>query len=81
VSRFHQARVAITTEGAVVINVARLDSSRVASLVARALDDKVEVFVGVVVSPQERDELMKRFEDLAGDVVGDLGADHPGGGS
>jgi hypothetical protein len=81
VSRFHQARVAITTEGAVVINVARLDSSRVASLVARALEDKVELFVGVVVSEQERDELMRRFEDLAGDVVGDLGADEPGGGS
>jgi hypothetical protein len=61
VSRFHQARVAITTEGAIVINVARLGSSRVASLVARALEDKVELFVGVVVSAEERDELMKRF--------------------
>ena len=81
-SRFHRARVAVTTEGAVVINVARLDSPSATALVARALEDQAELFVGIVITGAERDELLKRVDDLAGDVVGDVPAqDEPGRGS
>jgi hypothetical protein len=72
VSRFHGARVAITSNGAIVLNVAHLGTSKIALLVARALEDKAEIFIGVVISNEERDELLKRVEELAGDVVVDV---------
>jgi hypothetical protein len=77
VSRFHGSRVAVTSNGAIVLNVAHLGTSKIALLVARALENKAEIFIGVVIAAEERDELLKRVEDLAEDVVGDVAGEVP----
>ena len=55
--KIHQAPIAVTTEGALVVNVSGFGEANIEGLIARALDADAEIFIGIVVSDSERDVL------------------------
>lgn len=67
--KIHKAHVAVTTEGALVVNVAGFGPTNIEGLIARALDDDAELFIGVVVDDEERDLLLERLDNAAAEAV------------
>lgn len=52
--RIHRAELAVTTSGAVLLNVVTIDGTRdLAELLKLAASQRGEVFVGVVLAPSE----------------------------
>ena len=68
-SKIHNAPVAITTEGALVVNVAGLGLTNIEALIARALDDDAELFIGIVVDDADRELLLERLDNAAAEGV------------
>jgi hypothetical protein len=67
--RIHKAHVAVTTEGALVVNVAGYGPANIEGLIARALDDDAELFIGIVVDKKEHRLLMERLGTAAAEAV------------
>jgi hypothetical protein len=67
--KIHKAPVAVTTEGALVVNVAGFGPTNIEGLVARALDDDAELFIGIVVDESERELLLERLDNAAAEAV------------
>lgn len=67
--RIHKAPVAVTTEGALVVNVSGFGPTSIEGLIARALDDDAELFIGVVVDEDERELLLERLDNAAAEAV------------
>ena len=67
--KLHQAPVAVTTEGALVVNVAAFGPTNIESLIARALDDDAELFIGIVIDESERGLLLERLDNAAAEAV------------
>ncbi len=70
--RIHKAPVAVTTEGALVVNVAGFGPTNIEGLITRALDDDAELFIGIVVEEKEQDLMMKRLDNAAAEAVAKL---------
>ena len=66
----HKADVAITSHGALVVNVAGFGPTNIEGLIARALDDDAEIFIGIVVTGEEQNLLMQRLDNAAAEAVG-----------
>jgi len=67
--KVHKAPAAVTTEGALVINVAGFGPTNIEGLIARALDDDAELFIGIVVDENERELLLERLDNAAAEAV------------
>jgi len=67
--KIHQAPVALTTAGALVVNVAGFGPTNIEGLIARALDDDAELFIGIVVEESEREILLGRLDNAAAEAV------------
>lgn len=68
--KIHKAPVAVTTEGALVVNVSGSGpTNNIEGLLARALDDDAELFIGVVVSEEEQELLLERLDNAAAEAV------------
>ena len=68
--RIHKADVALTSQGALVVNVAALVSAPcVETLIARALDEEGELFIGIVVSEREKQMLLERLDNAAAEAL------------
>ena len=67
--KIHKAPVAMTTEGVLVVNVAGFGPTNIEGLLARALDDDAELFIGVVVDENERTVLLERLDNAAAEAV------------
>lgn len=67
--KIHKAHVAVTTDGALVMNVACFGPANIEALIARALDNDAELFIGVVVEGDDRYALMDRLENAAAEAV------------
>jgi hypothetical protein len=68
--KIHKAPIAVTTEGALVVNVAGYGPTNIEGLIARALDDDAELFIGIVVDKKEHRLLMERLDNAAAEAVG-----------
>jgi hypothetical protein len=67
--KIHKAPVAVTTEGALVVNVAGFGPTNIEGLITRALDDDAELFIGIVVAETEHDSLIARLDNAAAEAV------------
>ena len=68
--RIHKADVAVTSRGALVVNVAALvNASYVEMLIARALDEEGEIFIGIVVTEEEKLVLLERLDNAAAEAL------------
>ena len=70
--KIHKAPVALTTHGSLVANVAGFGPTNIESLIARALDDDAELFIGIVVDESERELLFERLDNAAAEAVAKL---------
>lgn len=70
--KIHKAPVAMTTEGVLVVNVAGFGPTNIEGLLARALDDDAELFIGVVVDENERTVLLERLDNAAAEAVAQI---------
>lgn len=70
--RVHKASVAVTTEAALVVNVSGFGPTNIEGLIARALDDDAELFIGIVVGESERELLLERLDNAAAEAVAKL---------
>ncbi len=58
--RIHRAELAVTTSGAVLLNMAAIDGTLdLAELLKLAVSQRGEVFVGVVLAPSEIKSLVR----------------------
>jgi hypothetical protein len=67
--KIHEAPIAVTTEGALVVNVASFGPTNIEGLLARALDDDAELFIGIVVEDDELELLMERLDNASAEAV------------
>jgi len=67
--KIHKAHVAVTTEGALVVNVAGFGPTNIEGLIARALDDDAELFIGIVVDDDDGALLLERLDAAAAEAV------------
>jgi len=68
--KINTAPVAVTTDGALVVNAAGFEASpNVSKLIARAMNGDAEIFIGVVVSGKERKLMMTRLDGAAAEAV------------
>ena len=69
--KIHKAHVALTTEGAVVVNVAGFVPTNIKSLIDRALDldDDAERFIGIVLEEEEREMLSARIHSAPAETL------------
>ena len=68
--RIHKADVAVTSQGALVVNVAALvNAPYVDKLIARALDEEGEIFIGIVVTEEEKQVLLERLDNAAAEAL------------
>jgi hypothetical protein len=71
--RIHRADLAVTTDGAVLLNVAPFDENLGAmALVKVALVQPGEVFIGVSLSPQEVGNLIRGVGLILPNVTGPI---------
>ena len=68
--RIHKADVALTSHGALVVNVAALvNAPYIDKLIARALDEEGEIFIGIVVTEEEKQVLLERLDNAAAEAL------------
>ena len=67
--KIHKASVAVTSEGALVVNVAGFGPTSIEGLIARALDDDAALFIGIVVDESEQKLLLERLDNAAAEAV------------
>ena len=68
--RIHRADVAVTSQGSLVVNVAALvNAPYVDKLIARALDEEGELFIGIVVTEEEKKVLLERLDNAAAEAL------------
>ena len=63
----NRAPLAVTSDGDLLLNVFQFDITKktVDRLVAHAKDERGAVFIGVVVSPTEADQIRRELDDTA----------------
>ena len=70
--KIHKAPIAVTTAGALVVNVSGFGPTNIEGLIALALDDEAKIFIGVVVGDKEKDLVMGRLDNAAAEAVGKI---------
>ena len=69
-SRVHDAPLALTSDGTVLVNLAHFDGPRSpAALLRRALAQKGQVFIGVQLTEQEVDDVLERLRHGSAEAV------------
>ncbi len=73
--RIHRADLAVSTEAAVLLNLAPFDPELdVFALLERAVAEPGEVFIGVVLPPKEVERLVREVGLVLPNVTGPLGS-------
>jgi hypothetical protein len=74
VSKLIDDPIALTSGGAVIINITHLeDTTDVAAVIARLIGEGHRLFIGIAVPGALRRELRKGIDDAGADIVGRLG--------
>ena len=69
-SRVHDAPLALTSDGTVLVNVTHFDGPRSpAALLKRALAQKGKVFIGVVLSKEEVNDVLEQLRHGSAEAV------------
>ena len=67
--KIHMAPIAVATDGAVIANVAGFGPTTIEGLLAHAVDDDAELFIGIVVDGEDRQLVLERLDNAAAEAV------------
>ncbi len=68
--RVHRAALAVTTDGTMLVNLAHFGGEKNAREVFRqALEEKGELFIGVVLSKRETDDTVARLDNASAEAA------------